>query len=73
MATNGCASRVRGFPALSAATRVISTSTSISNKTSASSAETQGGGALPPGFDPSSNIDVKKGSTAADLPGKIGP
>jgi hypothetical protein len=45
--------------------------TFASGKTSASSAETQGGGAVPPGFDPASNIDVKKGSTAADLPGKI--
>jgi tetratricopeptide (TPR) repeat protein len=40
-------------------------------KTVASSAETKPGGSVPDGFDPTPGVVVKKGSTAADLPGKI--
>jgi serine/threonine protein kinase len=40
-------------------------------RTVASSAETKGGGSVPEGFENTPGVDVKKGSTAADLPGKI--
>jgi serine/threonine protein kinase/tetratricopeptide (TPR) repeat protein len=40
-------------------------------KTVASSTETRPGGAVPDGFENTPGVDVKKGSTAADLPGKI--
>jgi serine/threonine protein kinase len=42
-----------------------------SGKTVASSTETKPGGAVPDGFENTPGVDVKKGSTAADLPGKI--
>jgi tetratricopeptide (TPR) repeat protein len=42
-----------------------------SGKTVASSTETRPGGAVPDGFENTPGVDVKKGSTAADLPGKI--
>jgi hypothetical protein len=37
----------------------------------AASTETRPGGAVPDGFENTPGVDVKKGSTAADLPGKI--
>jgi len=40
-------------------------------KTVASSAETRPGGSVPDGFESTPGVVVKKGSTAADLPGKI--
>jgi tetratricopeptide (TPR) repeat protein len=40
-------------------------------KTVASSTETKPGGSVPDGFENTPGVDVKKGSTAADLPGKI--
>jgi tetratricopeptide (TPR) repeat protein len=40
-------------------------------KTVASSAETRPGGSVPDGFENTPGVVVKKGSTAADLPGKI--
>ncbi|HET6900343.1 MAG TPA: hypothetical protein VFK70_18475, partial [Vicinamibacteria bacterium] len=40
-------------------------------KTVASSAETKPGGSVPDGFENTPGVVVKKGSTAADLPGKI--
>jgi hypothetical protein len=40
-------------------------------KTVASSSETKPGGSVPDGFENTPGVDVKKGSTAADLPGKI--
>jgi tetratricopeptide (TPR) repeat protein len=42
-----------------------------SGKTTASSAETKPGGSVPDGFENTPGVVVKKGSTAADLPGKI--
>jgi serine/threonine protein kinase len=42
-----------------------------SGKTVAASAETRPGGSVPDGFESTPGVDVKKGSTAADLPGKI--
>jgi tetratricopeptide (TPR) repeat protein len=42
-----------------------------SGKTVASSTETKPGGSVPDGFDVTPGVEVKKGSTAADLPGKI--
>ena len=42
-----------------------------SGKTVASSTETKPGGSVPDGFENTPGVDVKKGSTAADLPGKI--
>jgi tetratricopeptide (TPR) repeat protein len=40
-------------------------------KTAAASAETRAGGAVPDGFENTPGVEVKKGSTAAELPGKI--
>jgi serine/threonine protein kinase len=40
-------------------------------KTVASSQETRPGGSVPDGFESTPGVEVKKGSTAADLPGKI--
>ena len=45
--------------------------TFASGKTVASSQETRPGGPVPDGFESTPGVDVKKGSTAADLPGKI--
>jgi tetratricopeptide (TPR) repeat protein len=42
-----------------------------SGKTAAVSAETRSGGSVPDGFESTPGVDVKKGSTAAELPGKI--
>jgi tetratricopeptide (TPR) repeat protein len=42
-----------------------------SGKTVAASTETKPGGSVPDGFENTPGVDVKKGSTAADLPGKI--
>ncbi|PYQ39948.1 MAG: hypothetical protein DMF77_19895, partial [Acidobacteria bacterium] len=42
-----------------------------SGKTVAASTETRPGGSVPDGFENTPGVDVKKGSTAADLPGKI--
>jgi tetratricopeptide (TPR) repeat protein len=42
----------------------------VSGKTQAQSAETKAGNA-PPGFEESAGVDVKRGSAAAELPGKI--
>jgi tRNA A-37 threonylcarbamoyl transferase component Bud32 len=42
-----------------------------SGKTQASSPETKPGGSVPDGFENTPGVVVKKGSTAADLPGKI--
>ena len=42
-----------------------------SGKTVASSTETKPGGSVPDGFENTPGVVVKKGSTAADLPGKI--
>jgi serine/threonine protein kinase len=40
-------------------------------KTVASSSETKPGGSVPDGFENTPGVEVRKGSTAADLPGKI--
>ncbi len=42
-----------------------------SGKTVAASTETKPGGSVPDGFENTPGVDVKKGSTAAELPGKI--
>src|SRR5207237_9004801 len=42
-----------------------------SGKTVAASTETRPGGSVPDGFENTPGVDVKKGSTTADLPGKI--
>jgi serine/threonine protein kinase/tetratricopeptide (TPR) repeat protein len=56
----------------SATTAVQSAGKSFNpGKTTASSAETRPGGAVPDGFENTPGVEVKKGSTAADLPGKI--
>jgi serine/threonine-protein kinase len=43
----------------------------VLGKTAASSAETRAGGAVPDGFEETAGVSVKKGTQAADLPGKI--
>jgi tRNA A-37 threonylcarbamoyl transferase component Bud32/tetratricopeptide (TPR) repeat protein len=45
--------------------------TFASGKTVAASLETRPGGSVPEGFENTPGVEVKKGSTAADLPGKI--
>jgi serine/threonine protein kinase/tetratricopeptide (TPR) repeat protein len=45
--------------------------TFASGKTAAASAETKGGSLVDSGFEATPGVDVKKGSTAAELPGKI--
>jgi serine/threonine-protein kinase len=43
----------------------------VAARTQAQSPETRASGAVPPGFEETSNVTVKKGSQAAELPGKI--
>jgi len=43
----------------------------VSGRTSAQSNETRAGGSVPEGFEDSAGINVKKGTQAAELPGKI--
>jgi tetratricopeptide (TPR) repeat protein len=43
----------------------------VSGKTAAQSVETKAGGAVPEGFEETAGVTVKKGTQAAELPGKI--
>jgi tetratricopeptide (TPR) repeat protein len=43
----------------------------VAGKTSAQSVETRAGGSVPEGFEDTAGVVVKKGSQAADLPGRI--
>jgi tetratricopeptide (TPR) repeat protein len=45
--------------------------TFVAGKTAASSSETRAGASVPDGFEDSAGVPVKKGTQAADLPGKV--
>jgi len=57
--------------AAAASGRVVAGRAFVSAKTSAQSLETRATGSVPEGFEDTPGVTVKKGSQAADLPGKI--
>jgi serine/threonine-protein kinase len=75
-ATNGKSSAVQAralaqAAAAGGAVRPGAGKSFVNGKTAASSTETRAGGNVPDGFEDTAGIGVKKGTQAADLPGKI--
>jgi tetratricopeptide (TPR) repeat protein len=68
---NAVQARVLAQTALGGVVKAGAGKTFVAGKTAASSSETRAGGSVPAGFEETAGVSVKKGTQAADLPGKI--
>ena len=68
---NALGAKAMSQAAASAGGRVVAGKAFVAGKTTASSVETRTASAVPEGFEESAGVVVKRGTQAADLPGKV--